>query len=61
MTTRTPAQVLAHQRYDKKREVKKVSFNPDTEKHLIDAANSVGEFSVWVKKKLAQEIQEQSK
>ena len=45
----------ARQKYDEKRQIKKVSFNPDTEKNLLDFANSVN-FSEWVKQKIKEEL-----
>lgn len=45
----------AQAKYDKtKRQVKKVSFNIETEKDLLEFANSV-DFSNWVKQKIKEE------
>ena len=45
----------ARRKYDDKRQIKKVSFNPETEKNLLDFANSV-DFSNWVKQKIKEEL-----
>ena len=41
----------AQAKYEKKRQIKKVSFNAKTEKELLEFANSV-DFSNWVKQKI---------
>ena len=41
----------AQKKYEKKRVIKKVSFNQETEKELIQFAESVN-FSVWVKNQI---------
>lgn len=45
----------ARRKYDDKRQIKKVSFNPDTENELLEFANSVN-FSEWVKQKIKEEL-----
>lgn len=45
----------ARQKYDDKRQIKKVSFNIETEKNLLDFANSI-DFSNWVKQKIKEEL-----
>lgn len=41
--------------YEKKRDVKRVSFNIEKEKELLEFANSV-DFSNWVKQKIKEAI-----
>lgn len=43
----------AQERYENKRQVKRVSFNIETEKELLEFANSV-DFSNWVKQKISE-------
>lgn len=45
----------ARRKYDDKRQIKKVSFNIETEKNLLDFANSI-DFSNWVKQKIKEEL-----
>ena len=45
----------AQERYENKRQVKRVSFNIETEKELLQFANSV-DFSSWVKQKISEAI-----
>lgn len=45
----------AQERYENKRQVKRVSFNIETEKELLEFANSV-DFSSWVKQKISEAI-----
>lgn len=45
----------AQERYENKRQVKRVSFNIETEKELLQFANSV-DFSNWVKQKISEAI-----
>ena len=45
----------AQERYENKRQVKRVSFNIKTEKELLEFANSV-DFSNWVKQKISEAI-----
>lgn len=45
----------ARQKYDDKRQIKKVSFNPEKEKELLEFASSVN-FSEWVKQKIKEEL-----
>lgn len=45
----------AQERYENKRQVKRVSFNIETEKELLEFANSV-DFSNWVKQKINEAI-----
>ena len=45
----------AQERYENKRQVKRVSFNIETEKELLQFANSV-DFSRWVKQKISEAI-----
>lgn len=45
----------AQERYENKRQVKRVSFNIETEKELLEFANSV-DFSRWVKQKITEAI-----
>lgn len=45
----------AQGRYENKRQVKRVSFNIETEKELLQFANSV-DFSNWVKQKISEAI-----
>ena len=45
----------AQERYENKRPVKRVSFNIETEKELLEFANSV-DFSGWVKQKINEVI-----
>ncbi|MDM1019721.1 hypothetical protein QSV37_05260 [Acinetobacter sp. VNK23] len=49
------AQKKANSKYEKKRQAKRVSFNPETEKELLDFADSV-DFSNWVKQKIKDEL-----
>lgn len=42
-------------KYEKKRLLKHVSFNTETEQELLDFVKSV-EFSQWVKKKIREEL-----
>ena len=44
-------------RYESKRLVKKVSFNNDTEADLLAIANSLPDFSGWVKQQLQKQIE----
>ena len=48
------AKKKANVRYESKRQVKKVSFNAETEKDLLEFANSI-DFSSWVKQKIRDE------
>lgn len=41
----------AKQKYESNRQIKRVSFNIETEKELLDFANSV-DFSKWVKQQI---------
>lgn len=45
----------ARQKYDDKRQIKKVSFNQEKEKELLEFAISVN-FSEWVKRKIKEEL-----
>ncbi len=45
----------AQERYENKRQVKRVSFNIETEKELLEFANSM-DFSSWVKQKISEAI-----
>ena len=45
----------AQAKYETKRQIKKVSFNSETEKDLLEFATSVN-FSEWVKKKIKEEL-----
>lgn len=45
----------AQDRYENKRQVKRVSFNIKTEKELLEFANSM-DFSSWVKQKISEAI-----
>ena len=45
----------AQERYENKRQVKRVSFNIETEKELLEFANST-DFSSWVKQKISEAI-----
>ncbi len=45
----------AQERYENKRQVKRVSFNIETEKELLEFANSV-DFSNWAKQKISEAI-----
>ena len=45
----------AQDRYENKRQVKRVSFNIETEKELLEFANSM-DFSSWVKQKISEAI-----
>lgn len=45
----------AQAKYETKRQVKKVSFNSETEKDLLEFATSVN-FSEWVKQKIKKEL-----
>lgn len=45
----------AQERYENKRQVKRVSFNIKTEKELLEFANSM-DFSSWVKQKISEAI-----
>lgn len=49
------AQKKANSKYEEKRKIKKVSFNAETEKELLDFANSV-DFSNWVKQKIKESM-----
>lgn len=48
-----------HAKYNKKRRNKSVSFLVDEESDLLEFADSV-DFSVWVKRKIAEEIKDNS-
>ena len=52
---RSDALQKAQERYENKRQVKRVSFNIETEKELLQFANSV-DFSRWVKQKITEAI-----
>lgn len=39
-------------KYERKRVIKPVSFNIETEEHLLEKANQMPDFSGWVKKKI---------
>lgn len=45
----------AQAKYETKRQIKKVSFNAETEKELLEFANSV-DFSNWVKQKIKESM-----
>ena len=49
------SQKKAHKNYEKKRIMKPISFNTETEKELLEFANSV-DFSNWVKQKIKDEV-----
>ena len=49
------SQKKAHKSYEKKRIMKPISFNTETEKELLEFANSV-DFSNWVKQKIKDEV-----
>ncbi|WP_436661088.1 hypothetical protein [Acinetobacter sp. P1(2025)] len=49
------AKKQASEKYEKKRQIKSVSFNKMLEKELLDFANSV-DFSEWVKDVIKQKI-----
>lgn len=49
------AQDKARRKYDDKRQIKKVSFNTETEEDILKFANSVN-FSEWVKQKIKEEL-----
>ncbi|WP_334420880.1 hypothetical protein [Acinetobacter soli] len=42
-------------KYENKRVIKRVSFNSELEKDLLDFAKSI-DFSVWVKNKIIEEL-----
>lgn len=44
------------EKYENKRQVKRASFNLETEKELFDYAQSLPDFSNWVKERLKKEI-----
>lgn len=44
------------QKYEAKRLKKTVSFNTEKEAELLDFANSIADFSGWVKQKLKEEL-----
>lgn len=46
------------QRYEAKRKIKRVSFNLETEKELLAKAESIPDFSGWVKDALKKEMSE---
>ncbi len=52
------SQKKAHKNYEKKRIMKPISFNTETEKELLEFANSV-DFSNWVKQKIRDELSAQ--
>ncbi|WP_179988335.1 MULTISPECIES: hypothetical protein [unclassified Acinetobacter] len=52
-TMRNPAQE-AKRKYENNRQTKRVSFNIETEKELLEFANSV-DFSNWVKQKIKED------
>lgn len=49
---KTPAGQLAKARYEKKRVIKPVSFNIDKDAELLKKADSIKDFSRWVKDRL---------
>ena len=53
-TMRNPAKE-AKRKYENNRQTKRVSFNTETEKELLEFANSV-DFSKWVKSKIEKEV-----
>lgn len=44
------------EKYEGKRKIKPASFNLETEKDLFDYAQSLPDFSNWVKEKLKEEM-----
>ena len=52
-TMRNPAKE-AKRKYENNRQTKRVSFNIETEKELLEFANSV-DFSNWVKQKIKED------
>ena len=54
--SRCESQIKAEKEYSKKRKIKPVSFNAETDKEYLDIIDSLGmDFSSWVKKKLKEE------
>lgn len=49
------AQKRASKKHEAKREIKRASFNKETEAELLEFANSV-DFSGWVKGKIKEEL-----
>ncbi|MCH7391805.1 hypothetical protein [Acinetobacter dispersus] len=49
------AQKKARIKHESKRQIKKVSFNTETEKELLEFANSI-DFSTWVKEKIKDQL-----
>lgn len=56
MSNRTEAHRVADTRYAAKRETKRVSFNSEKDGELLEFANSLPDFSNFVKEKLTQEM-----
>lgn len=53
------ASAKAKRNYEKTRQVKRVSFNTETEKELLDFANSIDDFSNFVKQYLEKKLKEE--
>lgn len=49
---RSHALIRAQEKYEKKRVIKSVSFNADTEADLLEIVERIEDFSAWVKEKL---------
>ena len=49
------AKKKANKKYESKRVIKPISFNTETEKELLEFANSV-DFSNWVKQKIKEAL-----
>lgn len=49
---RSPALIRAQEKYAKKRVIKSVSFNAETEADLLEIVERIEDFSAWVKEKL---------
>lgn len=49
---RSSALIRAQEKYAKKRVIKSVSFNAETEADLLEIVERIEDFSAWVKEKL---------
>lgn len=49
---RSSALIRAQEKYTKKRVIKSVSFNAETEADLLEIVERIEDFSAWVKEKL---------
>ena len=49
---RSSALIRAQEKYEKRRVIKSVSFNAETEADLLEIVERIEDFSAWVKEKL---------